>query len=804
MPPAVRRFSHALAVLVVLLGGMAMLSAPPPAHAAASTSITVDGGQSGRVFDGVGAISGGGGNTRLLIDYPEPQRSQLLDYLFKPGYGASLQVLKIEIGGDTNSTDGAEASHEHTRGAVDCGQGYEWWLAEQAKARNPDIKLYGLAWGAPGWIGGGNFWSTDTLGYLTTWLGCAKQHNLAIDYLGGWNERYNAGDTTAMTWYENLRSTLNQSGYSSIKVVAADNSWSTADDMGKNAAFKAAVDVVGVHYPCGYNSTFTNCGSIGTAQALGTPLWASENGSEDMNSGAGSVARAINRDYIDARMTSYINWPIIGAVYPNLYYSSDGMSVANQPWSGHYDIGRTTWVTAQTTQFTQPGWHYIDTASNYLSGGGSFVSLKSTNNSDYSTVVETMDATAAQTADITVTGGLSGGAVHVWATNVNSTNPADWFVRQPDITPSGGHYSATLQPGYVYTFSTTTPAGAKGTATSPATGRLSLPYSDNFETAAASTSPKYFSDMNGAFAETACGAGRSGRCLQQMAITQPVHWTDEANKAPYTIMGDAAWTDYTVSVDAMLPQSGTVEVLGRVMRQSQNNNGLDAYHLKVADTGAWSIVRTDQSWKTVTLKQGTTTPLGTNKWHTIALAMQGTQLTARIDGVAVGTATDAVLADGQAGVGVGGYQTAQFDNYAITSGTTPISPTGAVASGLSGKCLNAGATRLVNITENGNPAQLGSCDGGASQTWTSANGAVTHEGLCLDVTGGGTTNGAKVELWACNGGANQQWQPQSDGSLKGAQSGRCLDDPNVSTTDGTQLVIWDCNGGANQKWALPR
>jgi hypothetical protein len=28
---------------------------------------------------------------------------------------------------------------------------------EQAKALNPNIKLYGLAWGAPGWIGDGDF-----------------------------------------------------------------------------------------------------------------------------------------------------------------------------------------------------------------------------------------------------------------------------------------------------------------------------------------------------------------------------------------------------------------------------------------------------------------------------------------------------------------------------------------------------------------------------------------------------------------------------------------------------------------------
>ena len=80
------------------------------------TDVAVDGAGTGRTFDGVGAISGGGGNSRLLIDYPEPQRSQILDYLFKPGYGAALQILKVEIGGDTNSTDGAEPSHMHTRG----------------------------------------------------------------------------------------------------------------------------------------------------------------------------------------------------------------------------------------------------------------------------------------------------------------------------------------------------------------------------------------------------------------------------------------------------------------------------------------------------------------------------------------------------------------------------------------------------------------------------------------------------------------------------------------------------------------
>src|SRR5437764_12022704 len=111
-----------------------MLVAAVPARVAApvATAVTVDGTQGGRTFDGVGAISGGGGNSRLLFDYPEPQRGQILDYLFKPGTGAAMQILKVEVGGDTNSTSGAEPSHKHTASDLNCSRGYEWWLMEQA------------------------------------------------------------------------------------------------------------------------------------------------------------------------------------------------------------------------------------------------------------------------------------------------------------------------------------------------------------------------------------------------------------------------------------------------------------------------------------------------------------------------------------------------------------------------------------------------------------------------------------------------------------------------------------------------
>lgn len=80
------------------------------------------------LFDGIGAISGGGAVSVFLRAYPESQRSQVLDYLFSPGVGASLQILKVEIGSDAQSTDGSEACHQRTSDELNFERGYEWWI----------------------------------------------------------------------------------------------------------------------------------------------------------------------------------------------------------------------------------------------------------------------------------------------------------------------------------------------------------------------------------------------------------------------------------------------------------------------------------------------------------------------------------------------------------------------------------------------------------------------------------------------------------------------------------------------------
>ncbi|MBW8882834.1 MAG: hypothetical protein JF615_15850, partial [Asticcacaulis sp.] len=135
---------------------LAALTVLPTGMAAAESSvqrIELNGDAGGKRFDGIGIVDGGGATSVLLKDYPEPQRSQILDLMYKPKFGASVSALLVEIPGDGNSTQGSMPSHMHTRNDLDYTRGYTWWVMQEAKKRNPALTLDGTAWSGPGWLG---------------------------------------------------------------------------------------------------------------------------------------------------------------------------------------------------------------------------------------------------------------------------------------------------------------------------------------------------------------------------------------------------------------------------------------------------------------------------------------------------------------------------------------------------------------------------------------------------------------------------------------------------------------------------
>jgi hypothetical protein len=612
------------------------------------STICVDGAGTGRVFEGVGGLSAGAAS-RFLIDYPEPYQSQILDYLFKPYYGASLQHLKLEIGGDTNSSWGAEPSHMHSRDDENYRRGYEWWLMAEARKRNPKILIDLLPWGAPGWIGNHHFYSQDMIEYDLKFINAAQQlYGVGVDYLGVWNEtRYDKN------WIKSLKQALltnNQQRRLHTQLVAADgvvDGWHVADDMSTDWALLAAVDVVGAHYP--------EFRSTPTAQNLRrggspVPLWDSED-TYLIYSGApaGILAKELNRNYILGKMTKLVHCTV-AAAFPGFLPYREGLVIATSPWSGHYDVSPALWGIAHTTQFAQPGWQYIDSASGILHGAGgkdrgSYVTLKAPNGSDYSIIIETADAESEQQFTFEVRRGLSSGPLHVWHSDTKSEN---YFVREADL-PAARSHRLVLQPASIYSLTTTTGQHKGDAGGSPAAFALPQDYFNDFENAPLDQPAHYFADQEGSFEVAPC-TGKPGRCLRQTVDQPPIAWTVGLNKRyirqPFTFLGDQenrAWTDYQVSVDVLLEDSGSVTLWGRLDHfiPCTNNDFAcveiqqlpDGYALNLDTNGKWSLNKSLDNGAGVTrIQWGYLPDWRPAAWHTLKMAFRGFAIDALIDG----------------------------------------------------------------------------------------------------------------------------------------------------------------------------
>ena len=246
--------------------------APAASLATAPITITLDGGAAAHVYEGHGALSAGA-SSRLLWDYPEPQRTEVLDYLFKPNFGGAFHVLKVEIGGDVASTDGTEPSHEHSRGDLSCTRGYELWLIQQAKQRNPAIITYGLSWGTPAWINNNTgFYGPDQISYQIDWLKCMKQQTgFAIDLIGLHNEAAQPN----VDYVVQLRAAMNAVGFGATGIIVMDGGYNDAEITAAraNATYRDSIRGAGLHYPC--NAPHPD------VRDLGWTFWSSEDYSRD-------------------------------------------------------------------------------------------------------------------------------------------------------------------------------------------------------------------------------------------------------------------------------------------------------------------------------------------------------------------------------------------------------------------------------------------------------------------------------------------------------------------------------------------
>lgn len=652
--------------------------------------VNLRGDAGGKRFDGIGIVNGGGATSVLLKDYPEPQRSQILDYVFKPKFGASVSALLVEIPGDGNSTQGSMPSHMHTRNDLNYRRGYMWWILQQAKKRNPHLTLDGTAWSAPGWVGNGRFWSQDAANYYIKWLqGLRKVYGLELDAIGCRNEKGVSFEFAKM-----LRATLNANGFEKVKLHGFDN-WQNdkfdfIKDMIANPSDRDALDILSAH-------TLRSLSAEKAAEVqsmaskLNKPIWDTEehvykSGFDDEI----SIVEAFNQNFINNGATKIVNWYDIAGVYPIEPYSeTPSMLLARSPWSGTYQIREALWGYAHYGQFSAAGWQYLNGGSGALSKGGTFITLKAPNG-DYSIIFETKPATTLQRVRFQIGSGLSSHTLCVWR-----SNSKEQFVRQPDIRPRNGTFVIALDPDSIYSLSTTT-GQRKGSFKNGVKSRsFPFPYYETFDEY---TSPKrfgylphYTADIAGSF-EIVDDPKNTGKSLRQMVPVRPISWAPEW--MPYTILGDDQWRDYQVSADVYLNPGDSAGIMGRINDVGSGYGAIPkGYFLQIGDDGNVRLVvirgKTDKATLTgdaeqqaliksrkddteggeKVLAEVNMASIHRGEWHNLKLSFDGSTIKGSVDGRVVVRAVDSHYGRGMVGLLAGSsgdkLSTPYFDNILV-------------------------------------------------------------------------------------------------------------------------------------------
>lgn len=662
----------------------------------AQQTVCLDGKSAGKRFDGIGVVNGGGATSVLLKDYPERQRNEIMDMVYKPMFGASVSSLLVEIPGDGNSTQGSMPSHSHFRGDFNYKRGYTWWVMREAKKRNPHLTLDGAAWSAPSWVE--NFWSQKMVDYYISWLsGLRRVYGLELDAIGCHNEKGVSYD-----FAKNLRKAMNENDFQNVKLHGFDN-WGDSKmdflkDMQNDKELRDALDIVSAHT---FSEIQLTESQRKMAEKMGKPIWNSEDHIYRKGFDALiSIVKCFNENYIISGATKIINWYDIAGVYPLEPYSCDpAMLLAREPWSGNYEVREALWGYAHYGQFTQVGWKYVDDGCAKLDEGGTVVTLKDPETGDYSMIFETKDAKKSQTVKINVTGGLSTNKLCVWY-----SNKKEQFIRMKDITPKNGCYSLTLKPNTVYSISTTTGQQKGSFAHIPLSKPFPIPYEDDFDGYKHPQEwgylPHYTADLIGCF-ELVERPDHKGQCIRQIVGEHTLSWAPEWHH--YTILGDSAWADYEISADVYLNPQDEAAVMGRLCDVG-SGYGIWAkgYYLKLDDKGNCSLViskgkrdkteligdaeqqamilaRKDMEiGGEYTLDSAKVEGVSACQWHSLKLRFLGDELVGFVDGKEVVKAVSSYYPRGMAGLMASlqklHISTPYFDNLRIQ----PIGRTKAV------------------------------------------------------------------------------------------------------------------------------
>ncbi|MEY8357147.1 bacterial Ig-like domain-containing protein [Lachnospiraceae bacterium 54-53] len=509
--------------------------------------ITVDGNivDPVNVFRGFSAITCNN-SSRLMMDYKEEHPDQywaIMELLFNPQKGAGLNHIKVEMGGDINSSSGTEpATMRSPDEEPNVLRGAGWHFAADAKQINPDITVEILRWGEPKWtkegIGYKSFsnpkYEARYQWYKQTMDAVYDEYGYRIDYVSpGQNERRAAKDDNVgfikyffSRLHEDAEKEEARYDYKEIKNVAEDTHSGSKDITGKmlnDSELMDMIDVIADHYTLYGNDNLSKVN-----QEYGKEVWYNEAVAPQIDAksrvaidparggvgGTGSIAdiatRFINMYQYSgagsnpARMTRFAFQPALAAFYEGSAYCPKQLLGAFDPWSGYYEADGGLQMVGHFMEFVEQGWNYLPGAcygdGNYTDGGvvvdtgtNNYMTVKDPETDDYSMIFAN---NTSQTRKYKVTVKnleKASGGLNIWETRGPEEEQAydsNWMQHVDTITPSrieSGVFTfhLTVKP---YSIVTATSLLDKGVEYEPGQNDsgmerdiLELPYTDDFE-----------------------------------------------------------------------------------------------------------------------------------------------------------------------------------------------------------------------------------------------------------------------------------------------------------------------------------
>ncbi len=262
-----------LAVLIVLLA----IVLRPPATAFAAAAVNLNWNSVHQTIDGFGA-SGAFQRATYLMNFPDPQRTAILDALFSQTSGAGLSIVRNIVGDGSTLSDGVPTIEPSLNNWVWTGDEGQIWIMQQAQARGTD-RFMSTVWSPPAWmktngsvIGGSLDTShyQDYADYLSRYgREYESRFGLPIYAISLANEPCISVSYSSSCWTgaqfrdfikNNLIATFAADGVPAKVMIGEKDSWSEtiANESLADPTSAARVDIVGGHRYSGSITAFSN------------------------------------------------------------------------------------------------------------------------------------------------------------------------------------------------------------------------------------------------------------------------------------------------------------------------------------------------------------------------------------------------------------------------------------------------------------------------------------------------------------------------------------------------------------------